>query len=139
MKTFLNVLGILSLLGAVALFFQRGAGALLAGAAIAEAGLFFGLAKLIELAQAQIDQAKARHDLERDFWKLQATARPTKELPPPPGKERWFIVFDGEVNGPHTTADLEKFLAKGTIDRDCPLATEGAAQWRPLREVLTET
>lgn len=72
MKTYLNVLGLLGIVGGVALAVIERNGAWL-GAALLPAGLCWGLARIIEIGEAEAKAAEAHRKLEVEYWKLMVT------------------------------------------------------------------
>jgi predicted Zn finger-like uncharacterized protein len=47
----------------------------------------------------------------------------------------WHVVVDGEQAGPYTPQQLEEMLARGAIDWDAYVWTEGFDNWVAMREV----
>lgn len=140
MKTFLNVLGLLSLLGAVAALFLPQNGPVLAVAAVAEAALFMALAKVIDLIETHLERTSTHRLMEREVWKNPATVIASSPviIPPVPGTEKYYLAVNNEPAGPHTAETISELLSRGTIDREAWVLQEGGREWRRLREVFAE-
>jgi hypothetical protein len=141
-RAFLNVLGVLTLLGSGFALVQArsGEGFGLAFAGLVWAGFVLGLAKVIELLQAERAAADKHRALEVEFWKLAATqgaGRAEAGRPPTaPGLEGWWLADGQEVRGPHKAPELRALLERGTISLETPVCREGENVWRTVREVL---
>lgn len=141
MSIFLNVVGLLSLIGGVALFFSGQADAGTAGAAVLEAALCFGLARIIELqtaAAARRTKAEAAEEKHREALLAAVSAPPATVLPPPPGAVRYHFALGASVQGPHDAETLLKLVERDAIPADGHIIGDGWTRWLPRDAAVAE-
>lgn len=142
MKIFLNVIGILAMMsGPVALFVGRDpVSQMLGGVVLLVAVCALGLAKLIELGDAEAKAAKEQRKLERDFWKTavvqlaQVAPKSGAELPSAP---RWYVANGEAVTGPFTRDQLSALQQKGVITAETRLNPMGTEDWLECGAVMS--
>lgn len=142
MRTFLNVVGILALFGAIVItvFSKSAVHEIEAAIAILVACTAFGFSKTIEHLS---ENGKLLSQI-RDSRAVQASAIPEMQpssehriiVPPVPGTESYFIALEGKAAGPHTMKSVYGLLERGKIAPDTLLFKEGANEWKALRDVL---
>ncbi|MEY5101124.1 MAG: hypothetical protein RJA36_3843, partial [Pseudomonadota bacterium] len=129
MSTFLNVVGILSLLGGIVLFFIQPQ---LAGAAIMDAVLCLGLARLIEQLRDAANDRSKRVTTQADQHKqllAAIAASQTSKLPPAPGALRYYSALGATVQGPHDADTVLKLVERDAIPADGHIIAEGWSEW----------
>lgn len=137
MKTFVNVVGLLALIGGVILWITERNSAYL-GAGLLPGALCLALGRLIQLAEQEAVAAKAHRALEVNFWRLASVHGAQAHSPSaPPTARRWFVANDEEVTGPFTREQLQALQARGVVHDKSQLALEGTQDWKPVAAVLT--
>lgn len=137
MKSFVNAIGYLALIGGVILWILEKNSAYL-GAGLLPGALCLGLGRLIQLAEQEAVAAKAHRALEVNYWRLAATQSAQAHSPSaPPTTRRWFVANDEEVTGPFTKEQLLALQARGVVHDKSQLALEGTQDWQPVAAVLT--
>jgi len=136
MKSLLNIIGLLCLLGAVPIFSNSPT---LGGASMLVSVTALGLAKLIALAETHLDRTSKQQHMEQEHWSnllgaLNAGAgRPVK--PVALGAERYYIANGKEVAGPHDREKIAELIEKKIINRETQVCKEGTTQWRSLGDL----
>lgn len=142
MKIYLNVTGVIALLLAFVI--------LLVGSSAVheiEAAIVFliacsslGFANVIE---KQTEHLKVLNEVKDAIAKASSVAatqpsahEPRIVVPPVPGTEDYFIASDGKAAGPHKLESLRNFLERGKITQETMIFKQGAAEWKPLRDLV---
>lgn len=141
MKTFLNVIGILALLGGlfVLVFAQSAVHEIEAGLSWLIACTALGLAKVIEVLESNgktLAQLKTAIGLPGVSSANTTTGGQTNEMPPVPGTETYFVAVEGKAAGPHTMESVQGLLSRGKITPETLIYKQGAEKWQPLSELF---
>lgn len=147
MKVFLNVIGLLAMIGAfTALFAARSAvQEIEAGISLLICCTSFGLAHIIGLQETAAEKSAVRDKAAREHYGAMASlgsvsgnASPANVsgLPPVPGKEVYFISDGERAVGPHNLETLRALLARGTINQDTYILQQGAREWQKLGDMI---
>jgi len=139
MKSFLNVIGMLALLGGILALLMAASAVheILAGISILVCVTSLGLAKLIDLADTHLERTSEQRRKEREHWEAAlgaARAPAASSLPPLPGTEKWHVEVRGQIQGPLGIHEIRALRDKGVIDGDAFVFCEGWTQWLRLRE-----
>jgi hypothetical protein len=146
MKSFLNVIGALALIGSVLVFFNAKSAvheieacmALLLGCTC------IGLAKLIEGQESSAKLLTALSKILTDSTHATNAAIsssshapfPIEALPPVPGKEKYFVSDGVRAVGPYEVEKIQALAAKGTINKDTYILKQGTKEWLKLGAVF---
>ena len=147
------LIGSLSLIAGVAnvgiaLFGQGGASeSAITGAIAAFAGIVcIGIAEVVTLI------AKIEHNTSRDpksgsqieqlhketLSTLKSLLRATKsaiDLPPVPGQEKYYVSYDGAIDGPYRIKDIKDLYDKGALSYDSFYIEERGKTWKTVSEI----
>ena len=105
MKSFLNVVGMLALLGGILALLMAASAVheILAGISILVCITSLGLAKVIALGETHLERTSEQRRKEREHWeaaRAAARAPAASSLPPLPGTEKWRVEVRGQIQGP---------------------------------------
>lgn len=142
MKTFLNVVGILALIGSVLIFTAAKSAVheIEACIALLLSCSCMGFAAIVEkleqdkvlLAMIAKSSAENIHALSS----LSTSPSTTQVIPPVPGRETYYISDGTRAMGPYEAEKLQALLGKGTISKETYILRQGSSEWRKLGDVF---
>lgn len=143
MKTFLNVIGILALIGSILVFAgaQSAVHEIEACIALLLSCSCLGFAAVIErleqnkilLAMIAKSSAERVQNLSASPGSAPATSQ---ALPPVPGKETYYVSDGLRPVGPYEAEKIKALFEKGTINKETHILQQGSAEWRKLGDVF---
>jgi hypothetical protein len=136
MKTFLNVIGLLMFIGAVALYCLSESSQLAAFVNLMAAVISFGFgACLDELDKIRTEAVEINKGLRIARTNAPEVAA-SKWVPPAvPGKEEYFISQGDALIGPRSRLAIGELLRKGAISADTYVICEGDIAWRTVADL----
>jgi len=133
MKTFLNVIGLLSLLGGLCVFIgaQSSVHQILGAIGVLTSCTALGLAGVISVMEKSPHQAAAP-----GAQSQVVVTGPVEKLPAVPGFERYYLAKGEDADGPYPIADLQALLERHVITGDSYVLLVGGKTWQRVSDVL---
>jgi hypothetical protein len=140
MKTFLNVVGILALIGSMLVFAnaQSAVHEIEACIALLLSCSCLGFAAVVE----RLDQSKnllamiAKSSAEGVQTQASSSGSVSRAIPPVPGKETYYISDGARPLGPYEAEKIQALFDKGTINKETDILKEGSSEWEKLGDIF---
>lgn len=142
MKTFLNVVGILALIGSMLVFAAAKSAVheIEACIALLLSCSCMGFAAIVE----KLDQnkvllamiAKSSAESVQSLSSASGSQGAAQVIPPVPGKETYYISDGMRPVGPYEAEKIQALFEKGTINKETHILKQGGAEWKKLGDVF---
>lgn len=142
MKTFLNVVGILALIGSMLVFAAAKSAVheIEACIALLLSCSCMGFAAIVE-KQEQTNVllamiAKSSVETVQGLSSASGSAEAAQPIPPVPGKETYYISDGLRPVGPYQADKIQALFEKGTINKETHILKQGSSEWKKLGDVF---